>query len=64
MMIRERWERFIYKQFDRMNLVDKYYQVGGHCGLCGKWVDDEILPQEWAITICNACLHDSGETAK
>jgi hypothetical protein len=30
-------------------------QIGGHCGLCGKWVSDEILPKEWAITLCDQC---------
>jgi len=30
-------------------------QIGGHCGLCGKWVPDEILPKSWAITLCSKC---------
>jgi hypothetical protein len=30
-------------------------QIGGHCGLCGKWVSNEILPKQYAITICKEC---------
>ena len=30
-------------------------QVGEHCGLCGKWIPDEISPKEWAVGICNNC---------
>ena len=30
----------------------KDLQIGGHCGLCGKWIPDEIFPSYWAIGIC------------
>lgn len=30
-------------------------RVGGHCGLCGRWVTDDIVPKDWRITICNEC---------
>jgi len=33
----------------------KELQVGGHCGLCGKWVQDIVLPKVWAITVCEKC---------
>ena len=29
--------------------------IGGHCGLCGKWVADCLVPYYWRITICNDC---------
>ena len=31
-------------------------RIGGHCGCCGMWVKNEILPRDWAITICKECL--------
>jgi hypothetical protein len=33
-------------------------QVGGHCGCCGKWVAYEILPKNWAVTVCKNCLEN------
>ena len=37
-------------------------QVGGHCGCCGIWVKDEILPKYWAITVCNDCQELGNES--
>jgi hypothetical protein len=30
-------------------------QIGGHCGLCGKWVPDVIVERRWAWTLCDKC---------
>ena len=30
--------------------------IGGHCGLCGKWVSDCLVPRWWRITICADCI--------
>jgi hypothetical protein len=30
-------------------------QAGGHCGLCGAWVPDHVLPKSWPWTICKKC---------
>lgn len=30
-------------------------QVGGHCGLCGKWVPDVLVERHWAWTMCDKC---------
>jgi len=30
-------------------------QTGGHCGLCGKPISDEIFPKDWAWGICRKC---------
>lgn len=49
------WHRFIFNQFEKHYLYDKL-QVGGHCGCCGAWVPDKILPKYWAITLCEECL--------
>jgi len=32
-----------------------YLQVGGHCGLCGKWVEHAIVEREWSWTLCEKC---------
>jgi len=30
--------------------------VGAHCGLCGKWIEDEIVPAEgYRVSICKQC---------
>ena len=29
--------------------------VGGHCGCCGKWLPDEILPKENTWGLCDDC---------
>lgn len=29
--------------------------VGGHCGLCGKWVDKAIVMKGWEWTMCEEC---------
>lgn len=26
--------------------------VGGHCGLCGKWVPNVLVPRYWQWTVC------------
>ncbi len=30
-------------------------QTWGHCGLCGKAIDGEIFPKEWAWGVCKKC---------
>ena len=44
-----KYQEWILKQFK------KYYTVGGHCGLCGKWVDNAIVDKDWEITVCEEC---------
>lgn len=34
-------------------------QVGGHCGLCGKWIPDKIFPKYWAWGMCKEHLTES-----
>jgi len=29
-----------------------YYQQGGWCGLCGKWLENEIVDAQWPYTVC------------
>lgn len=44
-----KYQAWILKQFK------KYYVIGGHCGLCGKWVDNVIVDKDWKVTICEEC---------
>jgi len=37
--------------------------IGGHCGLCGKWVPNELLPAWWRVTICDDCAKENGDEA-
>ena len=30
-------------------------KIGGHCGLCGKWIPDEIFEKWWAWDMCKEC---------
>jgi len=32
-----------------------YLQVGGHCGICGKWVSDVLVERSWSWTLCEVC---------
>lgn len=38
-----------------ITLVSNRVAIGGHCGLCGKWVKDVLVPVYWRITICEDC---------
>lgn len=44
---------WIKKFFDLYDYDD--LRIGGHCGCCGKWVQNCIVPKDWAITICDEC---------
>ena len=35
--------------------------VGGHCGLCGAWIEDGIFPCWWRVGICKNCIKESEE---
>jgi hypothetical protein len=35
----------------------KYFEVGGHCGLCGKWVSNVVCAKTSRITVCDDCIN-------
>lgn len=35
--------------------VLKNIQIGGHCGLCGDWIDIVLANQSWPIVVCRKC---------
>jgi hypothetical protein len=47
------FRKYIKRLFDLYDIED--LRIGGHCGCCGKWVKDCIVPEDWAITICKKC---------
>ena len=30
-------------------------KVGAHCGLCGKWIERELVDRAWPYSICDEC---------
>ena len=37
--------------------------VGGHCGICGAWCPDEVVPESWPWTVCDKCVREYGEVS-
>ncbi len=33
--------------------------IGGHCGLCGSWIPNDIFPEWWRWGICDNCIKES-----
>jgi len=44
------WIKEIFNLYDYSDL-----QIGGHCGICGRWIKDVIVQKSWAVTICDNC---------
>lgn len=37
-------------------------QIGAHCGLCGAWMEHELIYRDWPWSICATCAQpDKGE---
>lgn len=51
-IVRRFW-RWIKRKLDLWHIDE--LKIGAHCGLCGKWVENEIIPKEWPITVCDEC---------
>jgi hypothetical protein len=45
--------KWIKKYFNLYDISD--LQIGGHCGFCGKWIDNVITPKSWSVTLCEKC---------
>ena len=45
---------YIKRKFGLYDIED--LRAGGHCGCCGNWIEDIIVPKNWAIGICKKCL--------
>ena len=33
--------------------------VGARCGLCGKWMEHELVPRYWRVSICEECIEEA-----
>ena len=42
-------------------LLVNYLVIGAHCGCCGAWIKDSIVPYYWRIDICNNCKEEANE---
>jgi len=43
-----------------IDFIIRWIAVGGHCGLCGKWVEHALVTSYWRVTICDSCLRENG----
>ncbi len=39
-----------------IDIVLKEISVGGNCGCCGNWVEYDLVPSYWRVTICKECI--------
>lgn len=46
----------VFNLYDIEDLV-----IGGHCGLCGRWIPDEIFDKMWRWGICDKCAEYEDE---
>jgi hypothetical protein len=51
----EKFVGYLINKFDLKFYRIENLQIGGHCGLCGHWIPDEIFPIFWAWGICKKC---------
>ena len=52
--VKAKLRRYIKEKFGLYDIEE--LQTGGHCGCCGAWIADTIVPKWWAIDICQRCL--------
>ena len=45
--------KWIKEKFGLYDIDD--LKIGGHCGCCGAWIPNEILPKDWAWGLCEKC---------
>lgn len=55
MSIKSRIENWI------INLICSKIAIGGHCGLCGKWIPDVLLPRYYSWSVCDECAQEGQE---
>ena len=52
-MIMKWLARKLYPHLADLIIVDM--EVGGNCGVCGKWVSDAIVIKDWHYIVCKEC---------
>ena len=48
-------KKWIKNRFNLYSIED--LAVGGHCGICGSWIEEIIVPKIWPYSICEKCLN-------
>jgi len=43
-----------------IGFILRWIVVGGHCGLCGNWVPNCLVPTYWRVTVCAECEKEYG----
>ena len=46
--------RLIKRIFDLYDISD--LATGAHCGACGNWMEEEIVPKDNTWSLCKACI--------
>ena len=49
-------KKWIKKWFDLHEIKDLV--TGAHCGTCGHWMPDEIVPKENTWSMCDQCINE------
>jgi len=44
---------------EKLDELPPSFQYGGHCGMCGRWIDDCIVDTIWSFGICGQCAIES-----
>lgn len=47
------WERLPWWPKEPEKFLISDLCVGAHCGLCGAWMAEEIVPKYWAWSLCD-----------
>jgi hypothetical protein len=60
-MIRKIIRRVVFHLIKKYNL--EFYKIEelqpwSHCGCCGKYIKDDIVPREWPWGLCKECIED------
>lgn len=42
-----------------IDLLTGYFVCGAHCGCCGVWIPNSIVPYYWRIDVCDKCKEDN-----
>ena len=38
-----------------ISFIIRWIVVGAHCGLCGAWMEHELVPSYWRVSVCSKC---------
>jgi len=47
-----------------ISIVEEEMQVGGHCGICGRSMPNELFDKDWSWGICQKCWTDTEQSLR